>query len=207
MYKDDMIDDIITSEAIWTFDNVEEELLKPYPNGKYLSEEIQTIGGETWRVDFYPNGKDLKTFGQIILCVTLIKSKNTTNSTINAECSFSFKNNKRRKNYFGKIPLTTFEDGHSEENSSLDNMILKECSVSYPINITITIYQYPENYEFPIEQLLETTKLNPSSNNLNKLDTISSATPRYSYIPGDQFDDDDFKKVKVNYLYNKNVLF
>lgn len=205
MYKNDFNDDIITSEAIWTFDNVEEELLQSYPNGKYLSEEIQTIGGETWRVDFYPNGKDLKSFGQIILCVTLIRSSKKNLVPLNAECSFSFKNIKRRKHYFGKIPLTSFEDEHTEENSSLDNVILKECGATYPINIIITIYQYPEDYEFPIEQMLETSVSN--SSNFNSIDSISSATPKYNFIPADQFDDDDFKKVRVNYLYNKNVLF
>ncbi|RNA28395.1 hypothetical protein BpHYR1_037293 [Brachionus plicatilis] len=207
MYKDDINDDIITSEAIWTFDNVDQELLRMYPNGKYLSEEIQTIGGQVWRVDFYPNGKDLKSFGQIILCVSLIRSKDHECAPVNAECSFSFKNIKRRKHYFGKIPLTTFEDNHTEENSTLDNSILKECGTSYPINVTITIYQYPEEYEFPTEQLLETPKLSTNSNSLNKIDSVSSATPTYNFIPADQFDDDDFKKVKVNYLYNKNVLF
>ncbi|CAF0932616.1 unnamed protein product [Brachionus calyciflorus] len=205
---DDYNDDIITSEAIWTFEDVEKELLRAYPNGNAISEEIHTIGGGAWRVDFYPNGKDLKTFGQLIINVTLINKMNETTNPVQAECSFSFKNKKRRKHYFGKIPLTSFEDGQTEEDSSLDNSILKECGSTHPISITITINQYPDDYEYPTEQILASVKANKSMiQSSNSLENISSATPRYNYLPGDQFDDDDFKKVKVNYLYNRNIIF
>ena len=181
MFKDDLNDDIITSEAIWSFDNVEKELLRAYPNGQAISEEIQTIGGgHTWRVDFYPNGKDLKTFGQIILCVTLIKCASENTDSVQAECSFSYKNIKRRKNFFGKIPLTAYEENQTELDSSLDTSILKECGSSYPINITITINQYPEDYVYPTEKLLSTPKSSTKSliSSSSSSFESSSATPR-----------------------------
>lgn len=99
MYTDDN-EDLISSEVIWTFEDVDRELLRAYPNGKALSEEISTIDGMyTWRIDFYPNGKDLKTFGNLILSVSLISSKAANKAPIDAECCFSFKNKKRRKHF------------------------------------------------------------------------------------------------------------
>ena len=126
MFQDDN-EDLISSEVIWTFDDVERELLKQYPNGKALSEEVMTINGMfTWRIDLYPNGRDLKTFGKLVLSVTLIKAKKYSFLPVDAECSFSYKNKKRRKHFFGKIPLQKFTLNQTEEDTSLDYSILKE---------------------------------------------------------------------------------
>ena len=54
-------DQSIHSEIIWTFNDVDRELLKRFPNGQSLTEELVTIDGAyTWRIDFYPNGITLE---------------------------------------------------------------------------------------------------------------------------------------------------
>lgn len=63
-------DQSIHSEIIWTFNDVDRELLKSFPNGHCLSEELVTIDGAfTWRIDFYPNGIRLFERQNIIIVV------------------------------------------------------------------------------------------------------------------------------------------
>lgn len=205
MYIDDN-DDLMSSEVIWTFSDVEQELLRAYPNGKALSERVVTIDGIfTWRIDFYPNGKDLKSFGVIIVAVTLEKVNGRNVKPVDADCTFSYKNKKRRKHFFGKIPLRRFEIEQTEEDSSFDNSILKECESNHPMHVTITINQYPEGYVY--SSSTESLNRSESTASLNKSFTdLSSATPKYSYFSSaERFDEDDFKKDKVNYLYNRKI--
>ena len=66
----------INSEIIWTFTNVESELLNAYPNGTPLSENLTTIDDlYTWKVDFYPNGKNDDSMNKIYVGLTLIATK------------------------------------------------------------------------------------------------------------------------------------
>lgn len=67
------------------------------------------------------------------------------------------------------------------------------------MNIIITINQYPAGYVFSSDSLLRSSS---SSKSLGNLSSVSSATPRYNYLGNDKFDEDDFKKEKVSYLYH-----
>jgi hypothetical protein len=164
----------INSEIIWTFNDVDKELLKAYPNGQALTEELVTIDGEhTWRVEFYPNGKDLKTYGYIILCVQLVNAKGANDDDVvskhvDAECNFSFKNRKRRKHYVGKMNLKKFHLNQLEEDASFESGILKECAYGYPMVISIGITQYPNGYVFIPSQAYVKTSKNVSSRSLNE---------------------------------------
>lgn len=167
-------DQSINSEIIWTFNDVDKELLKAYPNGKAMVEDIVTIDGAyTWRVEFYPNGKDLKTFGFVVLSVQLINAPDdddddaATERQVEAECNFSFKNRKRRKHYVGKINMKSYELNHMEEDASFENVILKDCSCGYPMVVNINITQYPNGYVYvPSQSYVKTSTSTKSLNNI-----------------------------------------
>lgn len=79
----------INSEIIWTFTNVENELMTAYPNGQALSENLITIDNlYTWKVDFYPNGKNEDSMNQVYIGLTLVNVKEGVDPTVNAECNY-----------------------------------------------------------------------------------------------------------------------
>ena len=89
---DDDEDEAIKTEILWSFRNIKDELLDPYPNGRCITENLNTIGGEnTWKIEFYPNGKDLATLNKVTIVITLTKSNDKSLlSQTEAECNFRF---------------------------------------------------------------------------------------------------------------------
>lgn len=231
-YSEDDEDVAINSELIWTFNDVDKDLLKAYPNGKALSERLVSIGGlYTWRVEFYPNGRDHRTYGNIVVAVSLEGMKGYDRKPVEAECTFSLVNKMKRQNYSGKIERRRYElNGPSFDDSSFENSILKECYPFYPLQIVVGVTQYPYSSNNSLQYASQLTK---SVGNLSQL--TSSASPSYSnnssspthqqqhynYNSGNQpqyklekmglaghkeeqlFDEDDFRKKNVNFLYNK----
>lgn len=112
-------------------------------------------------------GKDLKTYGRIIISVELVGALDP-HAQIDAECSFSLKNRKKRKHYMGRMNLQAFELGHYEEDASFENIILKECGSGFhPMVITISITQHPSGYLF-----IPTQPYVKSSSSTHSLNTI-----------------------------------
>ena len=103
----------------------------------------------------------------MIVCVELVGALDPQ-SQVDAECQFSLKNRKRRKHYMGKINLRAFELGHYEEDSSFENVILKECgSGQQPIIVTIGITQHPSGYTFiPAQAYIKSSSSTHSLNNI-----------------------------------------
>lgn len=214
-YSEDDEDVSINTEVIWMFNDVDKELLKAYPNGKSLSERLVSIGGlYTWRVDLYPNGKDNRTYGNIVIAVTLEDVKGYDKKLTDAECSFSFLNKMKKQNYVGKINRKSFDLNVSNQDSSFENIILKECFPYYPLQVVISVTNYPYSSTSSLSSL-GNSQLTKSMGNLSD---ASSATPRYSanYFTSINsnttsttkhvsFEDEkeDYKKETVNYLYNK----
>jgi hypothetical protein len=125
-FDNDDEDDGLNSEVVWTFNNFKKEVLDAYPNGRCISEQLITIGGEsTWKIDFYPNGKDGLTFKKIVVVITLIKSndKSLLEKT-EAECNFRIQNIDKRINYVGTINRQLFKSYVSAQDSSFDSKIL-----------------------------------------------------------------------------------
>lgn len=109
----------------------------------------------------------MRTYGHIIVCVELVGALDP-HSQVDAECSFSLKNRKRRKHYMGKMNLRAFELGHYEEDASFENNILKECGAGYqPIIVTISITQHPSGYVFiPTQAYVRSSSSTHSLNNI-----------------------------------------
>jgi hypothetical protein len=94
----------INSEIIWTFTNVESELLNAYPNGTPLSENLTTIDDlYTWKVDFYPNGKNDDSMNKIYVGLTLIATKEgVSDQNVDAECIY-YVINKVKKSFIWQV--------------------------------------------------------------------------------------------------------
>lgn len=101
------------------------------------------------------------------MCVELVGALDA-HSQVDAECSFSLKNRKRRKHYMGKMNLRAFELGHYEEDASFENTILKECGAGYhPMIVTISITQHPSGYVFiPTQAYVKSSSSTHSLNNI-----------------------------------------
>jgi hypothetical protein len=248
-YSEDDEDLSINSELIWQFNDVDKELLKAYPNGKSLTERVISIGGlYTWRVDFYPNGRDHRTYGNIVVSVSLENSRAYDKKPIEAECNFNLFNKMKRQNYVGKIERQRFELNQAHEDANFESSILKECYPFYPLQITVSITQYPyasvsssyssgstiggvcytvsdarsssSNIGSTSNLLQYATQLNKSVTNLTSVPVTSNlpqptafkwdpqpivAGPLYSSRGFETgfYDDEDYKKVTVQNLYNK----
>lgn len=80
---------VINSEIIWSFSKIKEELSDAYPNGKSLTEHLTTIDGlYTWKIEFYPNGKDAETKNKLYVSLTLINVKDGAETNVDAECNY-----------------------------------------------------------------------------------------------------------------------
>jgi hypothetical protein len=119
-------DEALTTEVLWSFRNIKQELLDPYPNGRCITENLNTIGGEnTWKIEFYPNGKDSTTLNKITVVITLTKSNDKSLLLqTEAECNFRFQNLDKRINYVGKIDRQNFKSFVSAQDSSFDSSLL-----------------------------------------------------------------------------------
>lgn len=85
-YNEDLV---INSEIIWSFSKIKEELSDAYPNGKSLTEHLTTIDGlYTWKIEFYPNGKDAETKNKLYVSLTLINVKDGAETNVDAECNY-----------------------------------------------------------------------------------------------------------------------
>ena len=215
-FSEDDEDLSINSEVIWAFNDVEKDLLKTFANGKCLSEQIISIGGlYTWRVDFYPNGRDHRTYGNVVVVITLQNMKGYDKTPVEAECNFTLLNKMKRQNYVGKIERRKYELNQAHDDSSFENSILKECYPFYPLQITISINQFPFGSSVN-NSLRYATQLNKSMINLSHM---TSAIPRYTgrlEKNGDSnqnsaytsssaynFEEEDFKRENAQYMYNK----
>ena len=129
---DDDEDEAIKTEILWSFRNIKDELLDPYPNGRCITENLNTIGGEnTWKIEFYPNGKDLATLNKVTIVITLTKSNDKSLlSQTEAECNFRFQNIDKRINYVGKIDRQTFKSFVSAQDSSFDSSLFSSIEFS-----------------------------------------------------------------------------
>jgi hypothetical protein len=249
-YSEDDEDCSINSELIWQFNDVDKELLKAYPNGKALTERLISIGGlYTWRIDFYPNGRDHRTYGNIVVSVSLENTRAYDKKPVEAECNFNLLNKMKRQNYAGKIERARFEVNQAHEDASFESSVLKECYPFYPLQITISVTQFPyagvssgnfssgstiggvsytindsrtssSTSSSAINSLQYASQLNKSATNLTTV-PVSSNIPqptvykwdREAVVPGPLYssrgfetgfyDDEDYKKVTVQNLYNK----
>jgi hypothetical protein len=188
MHENDEL--LINSEIIWTFENVDKELLGAYPNGKSLTENIITIDGlYTWKIDFYPNGKDSETVDKIYVSLTLAEAKSEATVTdVDAECNYYIINKGLNRNYAGKIERRKFTTYLTEYDASFENSLLRECENSCLITFAIT--------QFPKVQ--EVNEVNEENTQTKTLAEASSATPVYS---SNENDDEDFQKVTVKPLH------
>lgn len=116
-------------------------------------------------------GKDLRTYGRVIVSVELVGAIDP-HGQLNAECQYSLKNRKRRKHYMGKMNLRSFELGHYDEDASFENVVLRECGGyssggHQPIEVSISITQHPSSYVFiPAQPYVK------SSSSTHSLNTI-----------------------------------
>ena len=175
-------DDIsINSDIIWSFFNVQEQLLNKFPSGKCFSERLSTINGLEWQIDLYPNGKDKLLAGSMVVELTLLKMPDDSGVEIDAECHWSLVNKNKGQNYVGGIKRKHYTLNHSEVDSDFDNSLLKDCSGD--CQITIGVLQYIADEE-------EASLRKESASN------VASTTKN-----SDVYDDEDFKKTTVNPLY------
>lgn len=176
-YNDDEDEISLNSEVLWTFKNFKKEVLDAYPTGRCISEQLVTVGGDsTWKVDFYPNGKDNLTAKKITVVITLIKSKERSLLVkTEAECNYRFSNQTRRINYAGKIDRQKFKSFVSAQDSSFDSDIFyKDFTDSndnnFLISIRITQFRNPEkSEEIKFNTNLRSLQVNNSNNNTNAI--------------------------------------
>ncbi len=179
---------LINSELIWTFDDVNKELIQAYPNGKSLSENLITIDGlYTWKVDVYPNGKDTNSKDKLYVSITLVNVKTGIESNVDAECNYYIINKGQNKNYTGRIERRKFTTYLTEDDASFETSLLQECNADCMISLTIT--QFPN---IPVDLIEE------QDTHVRSLSDVSSATPVYSNNEGDE---SDFEKVSVKLLH------
>ena len=146
-YEDDE-DEGLKTEVMWSFRSIKSEVLDAYPNGKCLSEQLNTIGAEnTWKVDFYPNGKDSLTLNKVTVVLTLTKSNDKSLlAQTEAECNYRFQNLDKRVNYVGKIDRQKFKSFVSAQDSSFDSTLFSSNEFANPEDknflISISILQF-----------------------------------------------------------------
>lgn len=123
----EVTDDLVNSEVIWTFLNVKKELIDSYPTGTSYTEILKTINGQSWKIDFYPNGKDEESCGCVDLLITFLIDKEKNRKKINANCYFMLEGigNKRLK-YAGYFQNKSYESNQAEIDSSIQNTLLEE---------------------------------------------------------------------------------
>jgi hypothetical protein len=173
-YSEDDEDLAINSELIWQFNDVDKELLRAYPNGRALTERVISIGGlYTWRVDFYPNGRDHRTYGNIVVAVSLENTRAYDRKPVEAECNFNLFNKMKRQNYVGKLDRCRFEVGQTHEDSSFESCILKECYPFYPLQITISITQFPYSSSGSTSSAATTTPYVSNTSHHNTIGGVS----------------------------------
>ena len=196
----------VSSEIIWSFSNFKKQVLDICPNGKSISEQLITVGGEqTWKVDFFPNGKDFLTNKKLSVVLTLVKT-NDKNLLVQTEavCTYRILNIDANKNYAGKIDRQKFKSFVSAYDSGFDSNILDDCSKNCTIIITINQFAAKSESRYSssnnINNVLtnnNTISGNSNSNSKNvRLIQISSAIPSNN-------EEDDYSK-KTVYPLHKN---
>ncbi len=123
----EMTDDLVNSEVIWTFLNVKKELIDSYPTGTSYTEILKTINGQSWKIDFYPNGKDEESNGCVDLLITFLIDKEKNRKKINANCYFMLEGiGSKRLKYAGYFQNKSYESNQAEIDSSIQNTLLEE---------------------------------------------------------------------------------
>ena len=182
-YEDDE-DDVINTEVVWGFRNIKTEVLNAYPNGKCISEQVVTIGGEnTWKIEFYPNGKDASTIDKITVVITLIKSNDKSLlAQTDAECNYRIQNLDKRINYVGKINRQTFKSYVSAQDASFDTSLFHHQFLN------------PEDKNFLIGIRIMQFKNQPNNEEITFSKNLKSQISNL---------DDDFQKVSIRPLHDK----
>ncbi len=181
----EMTDDLVNSEVIWTFLNVKKELIDSCPTGTSYSDILKTINGQSWKIDFYPNGKDKESSGCVDLLITFLIDKEKNRKKINANCYFMLEGigNKRLK-YAGYFQNKSYESNLAQIDSSIQNTLLEELQdggIIIAIGITELLDDTPEK-NFITDSNAFDTQYNvesPSQQNLNDelINVEDSETP------------------------------
>jgi hypothetical protein len=206
----------IQSELIWTFDDINKELVNKYAVGKAHSEKIKTINNEyEWQIDLYPNGRDKSTQNRVFVSLRLL-GVNKSDKEIEADCEYKiiFKDSRPRpRNYIGQINKTKFNLTNSNEanNSEFETSVLT-ADASGQSQFIFTIHQFTPVYDTIDKQNVKSVS-SSSSKPLEKndddpqtvhLSELSSAPPTSRSLKKDDNDDDDgenFQKVSAKNLY------
>ena len=117
-----MSDDQVTSELILTFGNVKRDLIDSYPPGSKLADVLETINGQLWKIEFYPNGKEASV-GNMSVIVTFLGEKaglaRTNKQHVDALCYYSL-----NEQFATQLPCTTFAQNKAEEDSTINSHLL-----------------------------------------------------------------------------------
>ena len=169
-------DDLLSTEIIWQFANIRTELVSRYPNGKCLSEELDSIDKQTkWRIQVFPNGKEPSSHGKLSILVTLIKSNQ---EQVIGECSYRIVNRDPRKNFAGELKSNVYKLNEANEDSSFDNDLFKECEEDCALSVQVVHSNQPNDFEIRLAKSAQ-APINQTSD----------------------AQDDDFKKVTVKNLH------
>lgn len=194
---DDDENEVINTELIWSFDNVQTQLVQKYPLGKAYSETLACPDkAYEWQVDFYPNGRDNITKNKICLVVKLLSGEL---NTVDAECQYSMqmRGDRGPKNFVGEIKRQEYERGETEaEHCEFDTSMLDIQMADTPsCKVNITIKQFPKHRN--VAKVASLRSSASDEHEVKKTSQISSATPQYA--PMDE--EDEFKKVVSKPLY------
>jgi hypothetical protein len=122
-------EELINSELIWSFSNVKRQLLDPYPHGRPHTEILRTINGQSWQVDFYPNGKDDRKC--VDLLITFLIDTEQQRQTINASCYFMLEGlGPKKLKYAGYLNNQRYEINKCQVDSSIRRDLLDELTDS-----------------------------------------------------------------------------
>jgi len=169
-------EDLLSTEIIWQFSNIHNELVAKYPNGECLSEELESIDKQTrWRIQVFPNGKSPSSQGQLSILVTLIKSNQ---DKVFGECSYRIVNRNPRNNFAGELKSNVYKLNEANEDSSFDNDLFKECAEGCALSVQVVHSNQSNDCEIRIAKSAQAP-----------IDQTADAQ------------DDEFKKVTVKNLH------
>ena len=188
----------VHSELIWTFNNIHKELLDLFPNGQFLSEVLKTINGQSWKIDFYPNGKE-STSSKIDISIKLLEDKEKQRDQVKAQCYYSFQNKENNSNYVGDFKSKEFNLNQIEEDSQFENSLLQESNDSFIFTFGIVEEDHQNEQIQQVEQVAEDFVEEKQAEEKSQAESSNNV----AIIENAKLLDDsvDFEKVTIKQLY------